>query len=75
MRPTATKSDLPSPQDIRISIHNAFVNFLEQLTTNIQSPYAGKVSTTMDLWSTDHTKAAFFWITAHWIQVKEPSKS
>ncbi|KAG9311867.1 hypothetical protein JVU11DRAFT_8120 [Chiua virens] len=36
MQPIATKSDLPSPQDIHISIHNAFVNFLKQLTTNIQ---------------------------------------
>lgn len=44
-------------------------------TFNKQSPSTGRVSTTMDLWSVEQTKAAFLGITAHWIQVDEsPTK-
>ena len=34
----------------------------------LQSNAAGRVLTTMDLWSVNKTKAAFFGITAHWIE-------
>ena len=40
-----------------------------------QSPASGRVSTTMDLWSADQTKVAFFGLTAHWIQVDAKSKN
>ncbi|KIK76896.1 hypothetical protein PAXRUDRAFT_118093, partial [Paxillus rubicundulus Ve08.2h10] len=65
MRPGATNTDLPSTHDIATFIHNSFVDFIKQLKIDIQSPAAGCVSTTMDLWSVNQTKAAFFGLTAH----------
>ncbi|KIM57557.1 hypothetical protein SCLCIDRAFT_71914, partial [Scleroderma citrinum Foug A] len=65
MRPSATKADLPSSHDISTHIHNAFTDFLQQLKTDLKSDSVGRVSTTMDLWSVDQTKAAFLGITAH----------
>lgn len=43
------------------------------LTTSEQSLSTGRVSTTMDLWSVDQTKALFLGITAHWITINESS--
>lgn len=44
------------------------------LIIDYQSPTSGKISTTMDLWSADQTKASFFGLTAHWIQVDQSKK-
>ncbi|KIM65341.1 hypothetical protein SCLCIDRAFT_38991, partial [Scleroderma citrinum Foug A] len=60
MRPAATKADIPSTHDVSTFIHNSFIDFFWQLKTNIQSNAAGRVLTTMDLWSVNQTKAAFF---------------
>ncbi|KIK73366.1 hypothetical protein PAXRUDRAFT_107698, partial [Paxillus rubicundulus Ve08.2h10] len=65
MKPTATKADLPSSHDVSVFIHNTFIDFLQQLKTDIQSPATGGISTTMDLWSVDQTKVVFLSITAH----------
>ncbi|KIM63723.1 hypothetical protein SCLCIDRAFT_99252, partial [Scleroderma citrinum Foug A] len=65
MRPSATQFDLPMTHNICMYIHNAFVDLLKDLKDNIQLPTSGKISTTMDLWSADQTKASFFRLTTH----------
>ena len=40
---------------------------------NWQSTSAGHVSTTMNLWSVDQTKASFLGITTHWINIDSTS--
>ncbi|KIK77282.1 hypothetical protein PAXRUDRAFT_167374 [Paxillus rubicundulus Ve08.2h10] len=65
MRPGDTNTDLPCTHDIMTFLHNSIVNFIKQLKIDIQSPATGCVSTMMDLWSVDQTKAAFFGLTAH----------
>ena len=44
------------------------------LIIDYQSPTSGKISTTMDLWSADQTKASFFRLMVHWIQVDQSKK-
>ncbi|KAN0081297.1 hypothetical protein V8E55_008921, partial [Tylopilus felleus] len=73
MQPNATKADVPSSHDITTFIHNEFISFIKQLKVEIQSLSTGRVSTTMDLWSVDQTKASFLGITAHWITIDESS--
>lgn len=90
MRPNATKADLPSTHDIRTFIHNEFHGFMKQLKADVQvclfllvfldcpqpfqSSSSGRISTTIDLWSVDQTKASFLGLTAHWIQVTNNTK-
>ncbi|KAG2352929.1 hypothetical protein BDR07DRAFT_1497388 [Suillus spraguei] len=69
MWPAAMKVDIPSMHNITTYIHNAFLDFFVQLKSDIQSANSGRISTTTDLWSIDQAKAAFFGLTAHWIEV------
>ncbi|KAG9310553.1 hypothetical protein JVU11DRAFT_9102 [Chiua virens] len=63
MQPNATKADIPSTHDVSTFVHNEFINFIKQLKVEIQLPSTGRISTTMDLWSVEQTKAAFLGIT------------
>ncbi|KIM67463.1 hypothetical protein SCLCIDRAFT_41768, partial [Scleroderma citrinum Foug A] len=65
MRPKATKTDILSTHNIYMYIHNAFGEFIKELRSEIQSTATGRVSTTMDTWSVEQTKASFIGITAH----------
>lgn len=58
---------------VEIQVSYSFTFFSMALTTSEQSPSTGRVSTTMDLWSVDQTKASFLGITAHWITIDESS--
>ena len=86
MRAKTTRADLPSTHEVRTYIHNQSVAWLKELKTDIEVSYnneslkilrnniqnaPGKISTTADGWTTDNTKALFFGMTAHWIDVKD----
>ena len=90
MRPKTKVADLPSVNDIRLYLHNAFVARLNKLKQDIEvrslsllfylpltSPIQnapGKVSTTADGWTADNTKQGFLGMTAHWIDVDKDGK-
>jgi len=69
MRPKAALRDLPTTHDVVTHLHNEFVDWVAQLTKDIEVRAPGRISTTADMWSADTTKAAFLGVTAHWIQV------
>ncbi|KIM57750.1 hypothetical protein SCLCIDRAFT_53641, partial [Scleroderma citrinum Foug A] len=65
MQPKATKIDIPSTHNVYTYIYNTFGEFIKELRSEIQSTATGRVSTTMDNWSIQQTKASFIGITAH----------
>jgi hypothetical protein len=87
MRPKSTTGDFPSSYDVKVHLHNEFVQHMKGLKEAITvsafhfisvSSYLpeskaapGKVSITQDGWSADTTKMGFQGMTAHWIDVKE----
>ena len=50
--------------------------YVSKLQDNHLQATPGKISTTVDMWTVDTTKAAFLGVTAHWIEVKmEPKET
>jgi hypothetical protein len=80
-------ADFPSSYDVKVHLHNEFVQHMKGLKEAIMvsachfisaSSYLpeskaapGKVSITQDGWSADTTKMGFQGMTVHWIEVKE----
>ncbi|KAG6904864.1 hypothetical protein DXG01_006651, partial [Tephrocybe rancida] len=73
MRPKLKSADLPSAHDIRVYIHNAFVDTLNKLKADIEKG-PGKVSCMADGWMADTTKLGYLGMTAHWINVEESGR-
>ena len=87
IRPKSTTADFPSSYDVKVHLHNEFVQHMkglkEAITVSVchlisartylhESEAApGKVSITQDGWSADTTKMGFQGMTVHWIEVKE----
>ncbi len=85
MRPKTTRKDLPSRHDIKVYIHNEFVDWLKTLKSEIlvskktlfmlfgltsMQEAPGGISSTADGWTADNTKGSFLGMTASWIEVK-----
>ncbi|KAG6904494.1 hypothetical protein DXG01_009473, partial [Tephrocybe rancida] len=58
MRPRATAADLPSTHDVKVHIHNKYIEWLGELKNDIMEA-PGKVSVTTDGWSEDKMRAAY----------------
>lgn len=88
MRPQTTKTDIPSPHDVKQYLHNEFVGHLGELAEEFKvspervirtySPGAqnipGDIAITCDAWTADTTSCGFLGVTAHWIHVDSQSE-
>lgn len=70
MRPKTTRQELPSGWTCRKLIKNAFVDFLEELRTDIAAA-PGEVSTNFDLWTRDQTGDPYVGLLGQWIHVTD----
>ncbi|KAF8680603.1 hypothetical protein AX14_004549 [Amanita brunnescens Koide BX004] len=70
MRPKTRTKELPTPHDVIVYLHNAYIKFMNQIKEEFTDA-PGQISVTADAWTADTTRASFFGMTGHWIDVKE----